>query len=148
MKGEHAACREVWRLFLDADLAKIPNVGTNGSPLLLEAVLWAADCFKPSTTKANAGWRLPYEMFFSRPPELQVVPCFQSGMMHGVRDTKSDVQSVPCYYLNNGYNHSASTVKILKVTTGECCTGDIVWTVRSRRCCHRRRPSGGGYRRI
>ena len=29
-----------------------------------------------------------------------------------------------------GFNHSASTVKVLKTTTGGVCyTGDILWTV-------------------
>ena len=44
-----------------------------------------------------------------------------------VRGTASDVQSVPCYYVNNGYNHSAATVKVLKATTdGVCYTDNIV----------------------
>ena len=80
-EGGHAARREVRCLFPDVDLAKIPNVDTDGNRLWLEAVLWVADCFNRSATKANTGSRSSYEVFFSRPPELQVVPFFQPGMM-------------------------------------------------------------------
>ena len=61
----------------------------------------AADCFNRSATKANTGGRSPHEVFFSQLPELQVVPLFQTGMMRVECSTKSDVQSVPCFFLNN-----------------------------------------------
>lgn len=55
------------------------------------------------------------------------MPFFQPGMMRVVRGTQSDVQSVPCDYLNKEYNYSAATVKVFKATTGGVCfTGDIV----------------------
>ena len=51
-------------------------------------------------------------------------------MVRVVRGTKSDVQSVPCYCLNHGYNLSAANVKVIKAKTGGVCyTSDIVWTV-------------------
>ena len=84
----------------------------------MEAVLWAADCFNHSATKANTGWRSPHEVFFSRLPDLLVVPFFQEGMMRVERSTKPDVQSVPCFFLNNGYNHPSSAVKVIKASTG------------------------------
>ena len=68
-------------------------------------------------------------MFFSRLPDLQVVPFFQEGMMRVERSTKSDVQSVPCFFLNNGYNHPSSAVKVIKASTGGIrYTSDVVWT--------------------
>lgn len=76
--------------FLTSTSKKITNLNAEGNCLRLEAVLWAADGFNRSATKANRGWRSPYEVFFSRPPELQVVPFFQPGMMRVVRGTKSD----------------------------------------------------------
>ena len=33
------------------------------------------------------------------------------------RDAKSDAQSVPCHFLNNGYNHPP-TVKVINTSTG------------------------------
>ena len=87
MKEGHAARREVRCLFSDVGLAKNPNVGTNGNRLWLKIVLRAVNCFNRSATKANAWWRLPYEVFFSRPPELQVVPVLQSGTIKVVGGT-------------------------------------------------------------
>ena len=47
------------------------------------------------------------------------------------RSSKSDVQSVKCYFLNNGYNHPSSAVKVIKASTGGICySSDVVWTVR------------------
>ena len=92
MKGGYAARRELRRLFPDVDSAKIPNADVEGNRLWLEAVLWVADGFNRSATKENTGWWSPYEVFFSRPPELQVVPFFQPGMMRVVRCTKPDVR--------------------------------------------------------
>ena len=63
MKGGHAACHEIRRLFPNVDLARISHVGADGSLLWLRAVVWAADCFKRSTTKAHTGWGSPYEVF-------------------------------------------------------------------------------------
>ena len=57
-------------------------------------------------------------MFFSRLPDLQVEPFFQEGMMRVERSTKSDVQSVPCFFLNNGYNPPSSAVKLIKALIG------------------------------
>ena len=65
MKGGHVARREIQRLFPDVDLRRIPNLGASGNRLWLEAVLWAADCFNRSATKANTCWRSPYGVFFS-----------------------------------------------------------------------------------
>ena len=93
MKGGHEPRREIRRMFPDVDLGRISNLGTNGSRLWLEAVLWAADCFDRSATKANTGCRSPHEVFVSRLPDLQVVPLFQEGTMRVERSTKSDVQS-------------------------------------------------------
>ena len=46
------------------------------------------------------------------------------------RSTKFDVQSVQCYYLNIGYNHPSSAVKVIRASTGGVCyTIDVVWTV-------------------
>ena len=81
---------------------------------------------------ANTGWCSPYEAFFSRLPALQVVPLFLEGMMRVDRSTKSDVQSVLCYFFNNGHNHPSSTVKGLLIkasTDGISYTSDVVWTV-------------------
>ena len=66
MKGGHAARRETRRMFPDVELGRIPNLGTNGNRLWLEAVLWGADCFNRSATKANTGWRSPYKCFLSQ----------------------------------------------------------------------------------
>lgn len=44
----------------------------------------------------RVGIRHHVRLIFSRPPEMQVVAFLQPSMMHVVRDTKSDVQSVPC----------------------------------------------------
>ena len=107
--------------FPSVDLGRIPNIGTSGNRLWLEAVFWAADCFNRSATKANIGWRSPYEVFFSRPPDLQVVPFFQEGMMRVDRSTKSNVHSVPCYYLNDGSNHPSSAVKVIRASMGGVC---------------------------
>ena len=68
VKGGHAARREIQRLLPGVDFAKVPNVGVNGCRLWLKAVLWAADCFNRSVTKANIGWRSPREVLFARPP--------------------------------------------------------------------------------
>ena len=122
MKGSHDARREISRLFPGVDLARIPNIGVDGNRLWLEAVLWAADCFNRSTTKANTGWRSLHEVFFSRLPDLQVVLFFREGMMRVERSTKSDVQSVPCFLLNNGYNHPSSAVKVIKARLAESAT--------------------------
>ena len=72
MKGDHAARREIRRLFLGVHFTGIPSISANGNCLRLEAVLWAADCFNRSATKANTGWRSPHEVFFGRLPDLQV----------------------------------------------------------------------------
>ena len=53
MEGGHTASCEIRRLFPEVDLARIPSIGPNGNHLWLEAVLWAADCFNRSATKAN-----------------------------------------------------------------------------------------------
>ena len=74
MTRGHATRCELRRQFPDVDFAKIPNVDAEGNRLCLEAVLWAADGFNRSAAKANPGWRSPYEVFFSRTLELQVVP--------------------------------------------------------------------------
>ena len=95
MMGGHAVRRKLRRLFPDIDLATPPNVDAEGDSLWLEAVLWAADGYNRSATKATTRWRSPYEVFFRRPSELQVVLIFQPGMMRAVRGTKSDAQSVP-----------------------------------------------------
>ena len=130
MKGGHAARREIRRLFRGVDLARIPNLGASGHRLWLEAVLWAAAWFNRSATKANTGWRSPYEVFFSCLSDLQVVPFFQEGIIRVDRDTKSEVQSVSCYFLNNGHNHPSSIVKVIKASTdGICYISDVVWTV-------------------
>lgn len=72
----------------------------------------------------------PHEVFFSRPPELQVRHFFQPGMMRVARDAKSNVQSVPRHFLNNGYNNPSSTVKVIKASTGSVCyTSNVVWMV-------------------
>ncbi|CAM9881089.1 unnamed protein product, partial [Pylaiella littoralis] len=43
---------------------------------------------------------------------------------------KGDVRAVRCYYLNGGYNHSSTCVKVLNAETWAVChTKDIVWTV-------------------
>ena len=73
MKRGNTANFEVRRLFPGIDLAKIPNVDTVGNCLSLEAVLWDADCLDHSTTKETIEWRSPYEVFFTRLPELQIV---------------------------------------------------------------------------
>ena len=62
MKGSDAARREIRRMFPDVDLGRIPNLGTNGNRLRLEAVLLAEDVFNRSATKANTGWCSPYEV--------------------------------------------------------------------------------------
>ena len=81
MKSGHAARREIRRLLPYVDLAWIPHVAADGNRLWLKAILWAADCFNRSVTKANTGWRSPYEVFYARLPDLQVVPSFQEGMV-------------------------------------------------------------------
>ena len=61
---------------------------------------------------------------------MQVVPVSQEGMMRAERSTTSDVQSVPCFFLDNGYNHPLSAVKVIQAMTGGLCyTSDVVWTV-------------------
>ena len=43
------------------------------------------------------------------------------------RSTNSDVKSVPCYLLNNRYNHPPSTVKVISALMGDICyTRDVV----------------------
>ena len=42
-------------------------IGLNGNRLRVEAVIWVADCFNRSATKANTGWQSPYEVFFTSP---------------------------------------------------------------------------------
>ena len=79
--------REVRRLFSDVDLAKNPNVGTNGKRPWLEADLWAADFLTAPLPRQTPGWRSPYKVFFSLPPELQIVLLFQPGMMRVVLGT-------------------------------------------------------------
>lgn len=45
------------------------------------------------------------------------------------RNTKSNAQSVPYYYLNNGDIRPASAVKVIKASTGGIYnTSDVVWT--------------------
>ena len=92
MKGGHAARREMQRFFPGVDLAQIPNIGVNSNHLWLEAVLCGADCFNRATTTANTGWRSPYKFFFSRPPDLQVVPFSQDGVIRVDCSTNCDVQ--------------------------------------------------------
>ena len=105
-------------------------VGANGNRLWLEAALWASDCFNRSAAKSNTGWRSPHEVFSRRLPDLQLIPFFHPGMMHVDRSTKSDGKVVKCFFLNNGHNHSSSTVKVLKSSTeGVRNSSDIVWMV-------------------
>ena len=79
MKGDHSARHEIRSLFPGADFIGIPKI--DASSLWLEAVLWAADCFNRSATKASIGWWSPHNMFYRRLPDLQVVPFFHEGMM-------------------------------------------------------------------
>ena len=129
LKSGHAARRVIRRPFPGVDLAGVPNIGVNGNRLWLEAVLWAADCFNRSETKINTGWRSPYKVFFSRPPKLRVVPFLPPGVMHVTRATKSDVQSVSCFFLNNEHIHSTPAVKVKATISDVCYTSDVVWTV-------------------
>ena len=101
MKGDHAARREIRRLFPAVDYAKNNEHRRKRNRLWLEAVVWAADCFNRYATENKTGWPSMYEVFITRLPSLQVVPFFQEGMMRVNRGTKSNV---PCYYLNNGLN--------------------------------------------
>ena len=105
MKGDHAARREIRRLFPGVDFTGIPNIGANGNRLWLEAVLWAAYCFNRSATEANTGWRSPARGVLLATAGAAGSASFQPGMMRVVRGTKSDVQSVLCYYMNNGYDN-------------------------------------------
>ena len=46
------------------------------------------------------------------------------------RSTSFDVQSVLCYFLNNGHNSPSSAVKVIIASTGGICyNSDVVWTV-------------------
>ena len=103
----------------------------------------AAGCFNRFAT--STGWQSPYEVFYSRLPDLQVVPFFQEGMMRVDRRSSSDVQSVPCYFLNNRYNHPSSAVKVIKASTGGICSPST-WCGRFRvrpPCPYRRRRTRG-----
>ena len=69
-------------------------------------------------------------MFFSRLANLQVMPFYQEGMMRVESTTISDVQSIPSFFLNNGYNNHSSAVQAIKDSTSRICyTSDVVWTV-------------------
>ena len=130
MKAGHAARREALRLFPSAGITRVPHLNENLDTLWLEAAVWAADCFNRSATTANPGRISPYEVFSGKRPHLQLVPFMQPGMMRVHRSTKSAVQSVPCFFLNNGRNHSTAAVKVLRASTGfACISKDVVWTV-------------------
>lgn len=54
----------------------------------------------------------------------------QPGPMRVNRSTKVDLQSVEVYFLNSGYNHSSSTVKVLRGSLAAVnMTKNVVWTV-------------------
>ena len=71
---------------------------------------------------------------------------FHLGMMRVDRSTKSDAHAVKCFYLNNGHNHSSSTLKVLKSSTGGgCYSSDIVWMVPRTPVLPLSPPAGGGF---
>lgn len=111
----------------------------------LEAILWAAGCLNRTPTKANIGWRTAHEVYCGKKPPLQVIPFMQSGRMRVNRSAKIDRQSVEVYYLNSGYNHSSSTVKVLRASTGAInMTKNVVWTVPRFRVLPLPPPDGEG----
>lgn len=93
-------------------------------------MLWAPDCFNRSVTKANIGWRSPYEVFLLRPPELPVVPFSHRYDASGTCYTRSGVQLVPCDIHNNDCNHPSSIVNAIKASMGGICSiSDAMWTI-------------------
>ena len=130
MKAGHAARCEATRLFPDITFGEIPHLGGNLDRLWLEAVVWAADGFNRSACLINPGKLPPYQLFTGKQPPRHIVPFLQPGMMRVNRRTKMDPQSVRCYYLNSGSNHSSTTVKVIKAATGAVCyTNNVAWTV-------------------
>lgn len=91
------------------DVPLISSLGPNDNRPWHQAALWAADCLRHSATKADTGWRSTLEVWFSRLPDLQLVPFFQNSTMRVDRLILSDVQSVLCYLLCNDYSHLSST---------------------------------------
>ncbi|CAB1117620.1 unnamed protein product [Ectocarpus sp. CCAP 1310/34] len=116
-KAGHAARLEARRLFPKIDFTRVPGFGRDGERLRLESCHWAAGGFNRSPTKANVGYKSPYELFTGRPPPLQIVPFSQSGYMRVMRARKMDPQAVLCCYLNNGDNHHESAVKAPPATS-------------------------------
>lgn len=114
----------------DAGIGDILHLVKDLERLWLEAEVWAAGGFNRSATTANPGLTSPHQIFTGKAPPLQIVPFLQPGMMRVNRRHKSEVQYVACHYLNNGTNHSSTTVKVVSAATGGMCyTDNVVWTV-------------------
>ena len=64
--------------------------------------VWTADSINLFVTKTNTQWVSPSEVFLSYLPDLQVPSFFQQAIMRMGHSAKSDVQSVPLYYINEG----------------------------------------------
>ena len=128
MKGGTVCRRSAAAQFGIPDFSVIPGVDPRGDRLWLESVRYIAECFNRCGTKANPGNISPHEAFTGKKPDAIVVPFFQPAMMRVVRATKLDDQSVKAYFLNHGYQHGRSTVRLLKASTGRVCfSRDIVW---------------------
>ena len=135
VKAGHAARLEIPLLYPDVHLEDVKNVSSaEGARLWVEAILWASEGFNHSATSANAGMKSPHEDFYGTLPPLSVVPFFHPCYRRVPRQSKQDPQARLSYFLNHGYNHSNSCIKVLDAETGEVCySRDVTWH-------HRREP--------
>lgn len=91
--------------------------------------MWSCECFNFSATTANTGMLSRHEVLHGTVPLLKIVPFFQPGIMRVERASRSE--GVPCFCLNDGYNHSSSCANVINgVTGGVCMAKDGVWTTR------------------
>ena len=127
MKGGTVCRRAVGEQF-GIDFSTVPGLDARGDRLWLESVRYMAGCLNRSGTKANPGNMSPHEALTGKKPDAVVVPFFQPAMMRVTRASKLDDQSEKAYFLGQGRQHGASTVRLLKASTGRVChSRDIVW---------------------
>ena len=126
MNGGHVARRNIGRLFPGVD----PQLRHQRQPSV--AGRRSLGCRILPALRHQGKHRIVVHVrgFFSRLPDLKVVRFFQERMMRFDPMTRPGVQSVLCYFLNNGHNHPRFTEKVNKASTGGICyTSDVVWTV-------------------
>ena len=103
--GNMASCIEAPRLFP----GQLPHVDR----FWAEAAIYMNDCLNTTATTANAGYMLPYEAYFGRPPPVNTLAFMQLGFRRVQRANKSEPTAERCFYHNRGRNHPRDSVMVL-----------------------------------